>query len=194
MNRNDFRPAAVGITAGVLTVAALVAILEHDPFHAVAARLARDRLSPEEQAELTRIEQDRAATYRAHCAEQEIKDAERAAEAERDLAGFDPQLLSVPGTASAPTDLTVSQLADEIVHTEDGLRWYGTNQPTVGADVLHQHGKALRCEWRRRDSFDARTKLPLHEQMRHRIAAEKVNTALYGPWPRPSTALPVVEN
>ncbi|MGW5572632.1 hypothetical protein ACWEVD_15620 [Nocardia thailandica] len=182
MNRNDIRPAAIGVTAGALTVAALIAVLEYDPRRAVAERLAQAKLSPEDQTELARIKQQRKDAYRAHRADQKRQDAERAEADARELAGFDPQLLSTPGMAMTTADLTVAQLATEIVGTKDRLS-HGDLMYSA-AVTLRRHEAALRCEWRRRDSFDARTKLPLVDQMRHRIAAEKVNTALYGPLPQ----------
>ncbi|MFJ2665691.1 hypothetical protein ACIO14_15190 [Nocardia fluminea] len=190
MNRNDIRPAAIGIASGVATIAALVACLEYDPWNVVADRLARLDLTAAERAELARA--DQAAAERAHQASQthkqnQVRQAERDA---HDIAGFTPALLSTPNLVAAPEELTLVQLADEIAHAEHTLR-HTLTSPNAAAEH-RRHKAALDCEWHHRDSFDARVARSRAEWLRHRIATEKVNAARTAPWPQLPTVSPYV--
>ncbi|WP_328712269.1 hypothetical protein [Nocardia salmonicida] len=190
MNRNDIRPAVIGIASGVATIAALVACLEYDPWNSVAGRLAHHNLTGAERAELARI--DQAAAERARQA-REVHKRTQARQAERDaddIAGFTPALLSTRNLVTAPAELTFAQLADEIAHTEHTLR-HTLTSPNAAANH-RRHKAALDCEWRHRDSFDARIARSRAEWLRHRIATEKVNAARTAPWPQLPTVAPYI--
>ncbi|MFC8385842.1 hypothetical protein [Nocardia sp. NPDC057272] len=190
MNRNDIRPAVIGIASGVATIAALIACLEYDPLNAMADRLARLNLTAAERAELARA--DQAAAERARQASQthkqnQVRQAERDA---HDIAGFNPALLSTPNLVDAPAELAFAQLAEEIVHTEHALR-HTLTSPNAAAGH-RRHKAALDCEWGHRDSFDARIARSRAEWLRHRIATEKVTAARTAPWPQLPAVAPYV--
>ncbi|MGN2640603.1 hypothetical protein ACTD5D_31425 [Nocardia takedensis] len=107
MNRNDIRPALVGVTAGALTMAGLAAVLEYDVAGRVADRIERARMSPAQRAESDAL----AARIRAHhqqvCAR---IDADRARRRE----AFRPELVTTVDGITALEDFTVEQLITEI--------------------------------------------------------------------------------
>lgn len=190
MNRNDIRPLAIGAAAGTASAIALLAWLESDLSFAFAEHLARRKLTADERAELDRIKQSQAeASHQARQRQTAAKrdQAERDAE---DLSKFDRTLLSTPGQFRVPAQMTVTELAHEIAHTEQALREanHTSDQPRIS-----RHHTALRTEWRRRDSYEARCKLSHHESLRHAIAAEKITAAGKAPWPQLPTSLPYID-
>lgn len=193
MSYNNIRPAAIGITAGALTAVALVALIEYDPIDTAIDRLAQLKLTPAERAELARIDQKAGDRSREAHAFKERRDAERAETDALDLAGFAPDLLSTPGLAATAAELTIAELAAEIVRAEQVRRAHRFRAPGL-AEAHRRHHSALNCEWRRRDALDARFKLSRPEALRHRIATEKVQAARLAPWPPLPTVAPFVEN
>ncbi|MEV6361329.1 hypothetical protein [Nocardia asteroides] len=190
MNRNDIRTLVIGVTAGAASVVALLAWVESDMVFAVGEHLARRKLTADERAELDRIKQSQAVASRQAC-ERQIAAKQRQAERDaEDLTKFDRALLSTPGQFSEPAQMSVTELAHEIAHTEHALREanHTSDQPRI-----RRHHTALMTEWRRRDSYEARCTLPRHESMRHAIAAEKITAASKTPWKRLPTSLPYVD-
>jgi len=190
MNRNDIRPAVIGVAAGTASVVALLVWLEADVSNTVAEHLARRKLTADERAELDRIKQSQTEADRQHCERRAAAEKDNAERDAEDLAKFDRALLSTPGQFTAPAEMTVIELANEIAHTEQALR--EANHTTNSARISGHH-TALQTEWRRRDSFEARCKLSRPDSLRHAIAAEKVNAARNAPRKPLPTSLPFVE-
>lgn len=179
MNRNDIRPAVIGIAAGVATIAGLIAWVEFEPHRELAYQLARRRLTAAERAELDRI----AAEQRADQAERarffEEQDAERAARQAEVLAGFEPELLTTAAAVNSPAELSLEELVGEIVYTEAKYR-------SVDGWILDprsgDHAAALRAEWWRRDSGLERWTRSRVEQLRYDLARNKIEGATRAPY------------
>ncbi|MFF2082861.1 hypothetical protein ACFVVM_03760 [Nocardia sp. NPDC058176] len=196
MSYNNIHPVTIGVSAGVLAFAALVALVEYDPVNPIADRLAQCKLTPAERAELARIQHEDREKSREFKARQARRAAERAETDAADLAGFDPDLLTTPGLVATAAGLTVSELAAEIVAAERTERTE-REAPTGSLQQViarRAHHRALDCEWHRRDAFEARLKLSRSEALRHRIAAEKVQAARSAPYLPLPTVFPFVEN
>ncbi|MBW0270061.1 hypothetical protein ATM97_02860 [Nocardia sp. MH4] len=182
MNRNDIRPAAIGIAAGVATLAGLIAWAEFEPHRELAYRLARRRLTAAERAELDRI----AAEQRAEQAERarffEKQDAEQAARRAEDLAGFEPKLLVASRTVATPDELSLEELVAEIVHSE---AQYRSSSDWIRDPRAGDHALALRTEWQRRDSGMQRYTRTRVEQLRYDLARNTIKAASNAPWSPP---------
>lgn len=183
MNRNDIRPAVIGIAAGAATIAGLIAWFEVEPHLAVVDYLARRKLTAEERAELARIAAEQAADQAERASYYKQNDAEEAARRAEVLAGFEPELLTTAATVSGVDELSLEELVAELVYTEGKFRsldgWI--RDPRAG-----DHAAALRAEWRRRDSGMQRYTRPRVEQLRYDLARNKIeaaSTAPYAPLP-----------
>ncbi|MET9030465.1 hypothetical protein ABZW96_33335 [Nocardia sp. NPDC004168] len=169
MNRNDIRPAAVGIAAGAAMFAGLIAWIEIDPWNSMAERVARHRLSPAERAEIERIEAERDERSREYAAKTK-QDQESQRLQVQD--GFSPELLKTPGSVTSPQELSVEDLVAEIEYAEEARYQY----PISG--LWFRHCDALAQEFmERRNNWETRSKLPRVERLRLDIAADRVRTA-----------------
>jgi hypothetical protein len=176
MNRNNIRPAVIGVAAGATVFGALVAWVEFDPWRSISEVRARRQLTTEELAALNRIAADRQARddeYRAQRAESAQRRAETA-----DLAaeGFRPDLLATPRAITSVQELATADLVAEIVHIEQVVR-QNYSAPWAA------HRDALLGEWQRRDTFECRYTGPRVEQMRHQIYHDQVEIARFAPYP-----------
>lgn len=172
MNRNDIRPAAVGIAAGAAVFAGLIAWVEIDPWNNVVERVARHRLTPAERAELERISAERAERDRKFLAtvERDQEDREKLRLQVQD--GFCPELLKTPGSVASPQELSTDDLVAEIEYAEQSRYQYTSSGSRFG------HCEALAQEFReRRNDWQVRAKLPRVEQLRLDIAAARVDAA-----------------
>lgn len=180
MNRNDIRPAVVGIAAGVATIAGLIAWFEIEPHLAVIDYLARRKLTPAERAELDRIAAEQRAEQAERASFYKRQDAEEAARRAEVLAGFEPELLTTAAAVSGVDELSLEELVAELVYTETKYRsldgWI--RDPRTG-----DHAAALRAEWRRRDSGLQRWTRPRVEQLRYDLARHKIEAATRAPYP-----------
>ncbi|MBF6302258.1 hypothetical protein IU459_32665 [Nocardia amamiensis] len=174
MNRNDIRPAAVGIAAGAAAFAGLIAWVEIDPWNSMAERVARRRLSPAERAEIERIEAKRDEWNREYAAKSK---QDRESQRLQVQDGFCPQLLKTPDSVTSPQELSTNDLVAEIEYAEKSRYQY----PISGDGSWFQHCEALAQEFReRRNDWETRSKLPRVERLRLDIAAERVSAAQRG--------------
>lgn len=180
MNRNDIRPAVIGVAAGVATIAGLIAWFEIEPHRAVVDYLARRQLTAAERAELDRIATEQVADQAERADYYKRQDAEEAARREAVLAGFTPELLTTAAAVNSPDELSLEELVAELVYTEGKYRsldgWI--RDPRTG-----DHAAALRAEWRRRDSGLQRWTRPRVEQLRYDLARNKIEAATRAPYP-----------
>ncbi|QIS02336.1 hypothetical protein F5X71_08375 [Nocardia brasiliensis] len=171
MNHTTIRAIAIGVTAGAGVFAALLALVEYDPWHVVAEQIARRQLSPAERDELERLrieQQDRDRRNRAYIETEQQRRAERDAAV---AAGFNPDLLS---TATVPVgdphELTLADLVAEIEHAEQAYRHRDRG-------LLYPHREALHLEFTRRNDWQARMSVSRADQLRLDLAANRVQAA-----------------
>ncbi|WP_063046246.1 hypothetical protein [Nocardia pseudovaccinii] len=171
MNRNNIRPAAVGIAAGAAMFAGLIAWVEIDPWNNMVDRVARRRLSPAERAEIERIETKRDEWNREYAAKSnQNRESQRLQVQE----GFSPELLQTPGLVTSPQEMSVEDLVAEIEHAEKSRYQY----PLSDVGSWFRHCEALHQEFtERRNNWETRSKLPRVEQLRLDIAADRVSVA-----------------
>jgi hypothetical protein len=178
MNRNDIRPALIGVAAGTVAFGALVAWAEYNPWDSIVDRVARRQLSPAERAELDRITAEDTARSKAYCesAQQRLVEREERWAAQIEL--FDPQrLITVrPSPLASMDELPTAVLVDEIVQAQRVLREQGWNK------MQCDHCDALYAEWQRRDYPEHRYTLPRSEQLQHDIFRRQVESARNASW------------
>lgn len=162
MNTNDIRPAAIGIAAGVLAFAGLIAWVEIDPLDTALDAIARRRLTPQERAELDRIAAEDA-ELNARYAEQ------RQARRDRLADKFHPELLREPGSVERAEDLSLDDLVAEYVHVQQLYK----RTPWVNGDI-GEHREALFAEIDRRRGLRFYIRQPRTEQLRIDIAHDRM--------------------
>ncbi|MFE3222919.1 hypothetical protein [Nocardia sp. NPDC059228] len=164
---------AVGVVAGIATVATIIAIDDFDLDTRVSEAITRSRMTEAERTEL-------AATRRLidHQAQQQREQRERNESYKRSK--FRPDLLS--GTRSELVDLSLSGLICEILHARRQVRHAWTADPVTGGldyaslNTWTDQLQAMRSEFdRRRDNPSAGQALNLLERMRWQAAYSEVH-------------------
>lgn len=179
MNRNDIRPAVIGIAAGATTIAGLIAWSEFEPHRAVVDYLARRQLTADERSELDRIAAERIAEQAERASFYKEQDAAQAARCAEVLAGFVPELLTVASAVTSPDELGLDELVAEIVHVE---AQYRSSNDWILDPRVSDHGAALREEWRRRNSGLLPYTRSRVEQLRYDLARELIGAATSAPY------------
>lgn len=183
MNHNYIRTAVIGVTTGVtagcVTVGAIIAWDTYDPWGTLQKAIARCRLSPAERQELRRL-QDEKATRSAGLAR--VRDARIAAT----RAQFLPALLRLDHRVDVLEDLTVPAL---IVETERALQ---ICQQSPVTSACWGHRNALLSEFDRRTGWDVKSHLSELDQMRLDAAERRIASAQFAPAspPPPTAAAP----
>lgn len=175
MNRNIIGPAAIGIATAVSAFAAIYVWLEYDPWNSLAGHLALRQLTPDERAELKRLNTERRERDTRYHALREQDQRTRAEQDAAVAAGFNPDLLSTPEQVHSPDELDLAALVAEIEHAERSYRH-------ADHRLMYPHREALFQEFTRRNGWEARAKLPRADRLRLDIAFERVNTARNHPF------------
>ena len=117
MNRKNIQAAAIGVTAGVMTVAGIIAWDEMDPVGTIRRATERRHLTPAEREEWDALQAQRLAESAEHAGD--LDDKRQAA-----LAKFRPEMLTV-AKVDQIDQLTVPELLTEIAaaHTAHRAQW-----------------------------------------------------------------------
>lgn len=169
MNRNDIRPAAIGVAAALAAFGGIYVWLEYEPWERLGGALARRQLTPEERAELDQLAAEQRVQYQRSRDYIEQEDKKRTERNTEIAAGFNPDLLNGETVTSA-RELDLAGLVAEIEHAEQAYR-------SADRRLLYPHREALFLEFQRRNDWTTRATASRADRLRLDIADKRVKAA-----------------